>query len=774
MSKRVNIIAHIYGLQDATADLRTDAEGYDARVKPPSQRLLLESNSLIGTGIVILSNLTRPGEIPCPTRGYATTDRADYESRNPMSAQPIERAAPISEMVLTESTESTAPQWRAMGRRVMVPYKELLDAPENVRVKKASAEEVQELAGSIKSQGLINALSIYREAGEASRSLVYAGSTRRRALGLLVKSKFIDGDTLIPCDLGTKEEVIEASIAENEVRVAMHPADLVEGYRRLLATGRTVGDIAARFGKSAAFVERVCALGRLHKRILKAFRDDEISIEAARAYTFEQDRGAQLSAFRSMPKGASAQRIREVLTEGMSEQGSPLVRFVTLKAYEKAGGAVRRDLFSDKCYCVDFELLRTLAEQKIGRRIAKVEKEGWAWVDGGLDADPYGAAYGGGMVWPTREVPEALALRQEELREMISAIGWHRQEDGATEARRRALSDSYETLEREIEAIPQTYSTEDMTIAGAVVHVNWDGKLGVRRGVVRREHAAAFKARERGGAVKVDASGAVEVDHSSLDRVSGKVREDLGKVRRMALREALEADPVTARAVLEFQIVDSMMVRSGRAGCAIGRTRFLGLLPEFEADGLHGETDDPRFSSPAGGPLGLRRESYYASRGLDALNLGAWEGADGDEGAARFHAFMALEENERGALVAHAVASLVIGGTQLPGEDAFADELASDVLGVDFAASWRPDRAYLSRLKRPQLLRVARDAFGAEEADASAKLKKGELVERLVEFFEGDEQRLNEAQRKVRHEWLPPQVASGRLSTEAPSKIVKG
>ena len=58
---------------------------------------------------------------------------------------------------------------------------------------------------------------------------------------------------------------------------------------------------------------------------------------------------------------------------------------MTLKAYEKAGGALRRDLFSDddtKAYLLDAGVAGTAGDRQAAERRAKqVRAQGWKWVD---------------------------------------------------------------------------------------------------------------------------------------------------------------------------------------------------------------------------------------------------------------------------------------------------------------------------------------------------------------------------------------------------------
>jgi hypothetical protein len=60
------------------------------------------------------------------------------------------------------------------------------------------------------------------------------------------------------------------------------------------------------------------------------------------------------------------------------------VKFVTLKAYEKAGGLVQRDLFSqgdEGVFIQDIVLLESLVAKKLEKTARQVRKEGWKRVE---------------------------------------------------------------------------------------------------------------------------------------------------------------------------------------------------------------------------------------------------------------------------------------------------------------------------------------------------------------------------------------------------------
>jgi ParB family transcriptional regulator, chromosome partitioning protein len=72
----------------------------------------------------------------------------------------------------------------------------------------------------------------------------------------------------------------------------------------------------------------------------------------------------------------SAEALRTALTQDEVPMSDPVARFVTRKAYEHAGGAVRRDLFADESdvYLVDRALLERLAQDKLEKRATSAKR----------------------------------------------------------------------------------------------------------------------------------------------------------------------------------------------------------------------------------------------------------------------------------------------------------------------------------------------------------------------------------------------------------------
>jgi ParB family transcriptional regulator, chromosome partitioning protein len=73
------------------------------------------------------------------------------------------------------------------------------------------------------------------------------------ALQSLAKQQKVPKDYAVPCKVVT-DCAEELSLVENTIRQPMHPADQFEAFHRLVGTGLSVKDVAARFGLTSLFV----------------------------------------------------------------------------------------------------------------------------------------------------------------------------------------------------------------------------------------------------------------------------------------------------------------------------------------------------------------------------------------------------------------------------------------------------------------------------------------------------------------------------------------
>jgi ParB family chromosome partitioning protein len=145
---------------------------------------------------------------------------------------------------------STNPQPKEIAMNIqMIALNQLVVSPANVR-KTGAKTRIEGLAANIAAIGLLQNLQVRPTENGAYE--VVAGSRRMAALKLLAKQKALAKDEPIICNvLGSGEDPVEISLAENEMREAMHPADQFAAFKQRVDAGQPVEDIAARFCESA-------------------------------------------------------------------------------------------------------------------------------------------------------------------------------------------------------------------------------------------------------------------------------------------------------------------------------------------------------------------------------------------------------------------------------------------------------------------------------------------------------------------------------------------
>src|SRR5580693_6560572 len=153
-----------------------------------------------------------------------------------------------------------------------IPITALAESATNPR-KRFDAKSLEELAASFKTQGILAPLLV-REL-EESKYEVVAGARRLRAAKLAELEK-------VPVRIVklTDAEAIEAQCVENLQREDIHPLEEALGFKSLLELGEpyNIAHIAARSGKSEAYIYGRLRLADLIPPVAEAFLKDEITI----------------------------------------------------------------------------------------------------------------------------------------------------------------------------------------------------------------------------------------------------------------------------------------------------------------------------------------------------------------------------------------------------------------------------------------------------------------------------------------------------------------
>jgi ParB family chromosome partitioning protein len=378
-------------------------------------------------------------------------------------------------------------------------------------VRKTNGVAIDDLAASIKAEGLLQNLTIVRDRGSPLDGAiglqsfhVIAGCRRLRALRHLVDTKQLPDDYTVPCRLIAEAQALSASLAENAIRVQMHPADEFTAFRELVDEGKSIEDIAARFGCTPLFVQRRLKLANVSPKIFELFRTTkEISLEQMMALAIVDNHKAQEAAwFKSETWAREPQRLRALLVQKeIDASRDPLARFVGVSDYERAGGAVRKDLFNEKsAYISDaLLLLKKLAAEKLEAAAAEVRKEAWSFVEirdklDYAELGEYTAVPATGKRKPTdveRKRMEELQAEADKAGKRFDQLEKKSEGKGLTteeEAEAGELEDRVNAINEQIASIDaglQRWDPKILAKGGAIVTIDHAGELDIRRGLVK-------------------------------------------------------------------------------------------------------------------------------------------------------------------------------------------------------------------------------------------------------------------------------------------------
>src|SRR5438094_4788110 len=135
-----------------------------------------------------------------------------------------------------------------------IPITALVESASNPR-KRFDEKSLEELAASFKTQGVLAPLLV-RELDESKYEVV-AGARRLKAARIAALESLPVRVVKL-----TDAEAIEAQVVENLQREDIHPLEEALGFRSLLGLmdgTYTVASIAARAGKSEAYVYGLCS-----------------------------------------------------------------------------------------------------------------------------------------------------------------------------------------------------------------------------------------------------------------------------------------------------------------------------------------------------------------------------------------------------------------------------------------------------------------------------------------------------------------------------------
>ncbi len=660
-----------------------------------------------------------------------------------------------------------------------IPLARLALAPENVRKTPPDPQADAALKASIAAFDLLENLVVRSdEPGEDGMECfaVIAGGRRLKAMQALVDDGVFDAGHPVPCQVRTgDDEPGELSLAENVVRIAMHPADQVTAFAELVAAGQSVSAIAARFGASERIVEQRLRLGNAAPELLDANRADEIGLEVLKAFAVTADRERQMAVWEQVSGQGyrpSAAQVKRLLTEERVPGGTAIARFVGVDAYEAAGGAVMRDLFADErehgVWFEDPVLLETLAMAKLQAADDELATR-WRWaiplIEAGWDDT---ASYG-------RVEPQAGVATDEERAEIEKLAARYDEIRGLDEAELTdAVIEEAERIEARLDEIEGAvearamWRREDFAMAGCIATIGRDGELQVIAGLVKPEDmpkpdASGNAAAQPGNGHDPAAAGhAVHTTGPSVAQPVAGPRDREAEARKEAgVGIGLADDQRSVRTTLvkahlagDFPAsFDLMLFQMGRAVFTPGYCdHALDIAVKETPDRPNTRMNDADFAAWSPGEAMLADRSHLSFDWLEIED-------DGES----FAALRALPQAEKEALFAACVARTVKG--QLAFEPQARPELEATIarLDIDFAKHIRPTAAmYWSRINKSRVLDIARTVFGLAWASARSKYKKPALAESMeAAFAKGDPPvGVSAAMHAKALAWVPPGFAA--------------
>ena len=408
---------------------------------------------------------------------------------------------------------------------------------------------IDELKASLLAHGLMQNL-VVTDAGDGAFRVI-AGGRRLAAIHALQAEGKLPEDFAVPCQVVTDEHALEMSLAENTVRLAMHPADQFEAFAALIDKGDTAAEVAQRFGIEESLVLKRMKLARVAPQLLKEYRSDGMTLECLMAYTITDDHRRQLKVFKSLQdwQKTDAGAIRDALTEKFIEASSKLALFVGLDAYTAAGGTTRADLFGEEVYLEKPALVQKLADEKLANIRKELEAEGWGWIEINPERD-YQSIYRCERLTPMLVgAPAELLEFKTRLDAELEAT-----EQALAETESDALLDRQETLGKQLTEVEQKlaafvdFDAEHKMLAGCYVSIGQDGTPFLDKGLVKPEHR-----KQLAKLLKADGSDGEPDAVKPKNPMSESLRRDLAAYRLQVAQVEIARHPAIALDLLAFQ-----------------------------------------------------------------------------------------------------------------------------------------------------------------------------------------------------------------------------
>lgn len=589
-----------------------------------------------------------------------------------------------------------------------VPLSDLVKSPLNVRTIPYSVDSVRGLADSIEALGLLQNLIVHTLAD--GQSGVAAGGRRLTALNLLAQEGRLDDGHTVMVKRVSDDIAALASVAENEQRAAMHPAEQISGFRTLAEQGKTPAQIGDALGFGSRHVQRMLKLANLAPSLMEKLAQDELTVEQCQALCLEDDHTRQAEILESVKaswSNAPAHLIKRAVTDTEMRTDNAKFRFIGREAYEAAGGYLREDLFSQEegDGTADSVLVERLVQEKLEHIAQDIQqREGWTWSRGRAARIWYLGEDGKEFVQPDEPDPVYTPEQQQRLDALHEE--WNSYD---------SRCDETDALEADINAIEQAAEisawTDDMKSGAGVMVSLYEGVVYVQRGVRLKADMPE----------ETESSVTVPFTSRQVDATEGISLPMLTKMsceRTLAVQAALMQQPEKAVALMVWRLCTSVF-----SGCLTTTHPF-----RISLTVSHGSLTENAPSGKDGAAFNILMTEQAR---LKALLPEGWE--------KDFTTFFTLDGGVLMSLMAFCTACSVDGvPTRDIGHTSRSTlDTVEAAIGFHLRDWWQPTKEnYFSGLKHPQIVASLKDAGLTGAAGDAQKMKKGDAAAHAEHFMQ--------------------------------------
>jgi ParB family chromosome partitioning protein len=591
-----------------------------------------------------------------------------------------------------------------------VPLSSLVKSPLNVRTIPYSLDSVRGLADSIAALGLLQNLIVHSLDG--GKSGVAAGGRRLTALHLLAQEGRVPADYVVMVKRVSDDIAALTSIAENEQRAAMHPAEQIAGFRTLAEQGKTPAQIGDALGFGSRHVQRMLKLANLAPSLMEKLAQDELTVDQCQALCLEDDPTRQVEVFESVKtswSNAPAHLIKRAITDTEMCTDSAKFRFIGREVYEAAGGYVREDLFSqdEGDGTADSVLVERLVQEKLERIAQDIQQqEGWTWSRGRAARIWYHGDDANEFVLPDEPEPVYTPEQQQRLDEL------REQWDGYD-----SRCDETDALEAEIEAIEQAAEvsawTDEMKSGAGVMVSLYEGQVYVQRGVRLKTDMPEETDENRSVTMPFTSRQA-----DAAEGISGPLLTRMSSERTLAVQAALMRQPEKAVALMVWRMCTCVF-----SGCLTTPHPF-----RISLTVSHGSLTENAPSGKGGAAFDILMTEQAR---LAALLPEGWE--------KDFTTFFTLSGEVLMSFMAFCTACAVDGvQTREMGHTSRSPlDTVEAAIGFHLRDWWQPTKDnYFGSLKHPQIVASLKEAGLTGAAGDAAKMKKGDAAGHAEHFMQ--------------------------------------